>query len=159
MLKRLFMIVNLVALLGCIKVVFSQEEIAITTYYPSPYGVYSELRSQRIAIGDNYSTSDYCWQGWPTCANDIDDDASLVIEGNVGIGTVSPFRKLTISGNNDVHIGFDSTADTGRRMTILWDNQVSPNLPGQLVFFDDTDGGTIPFRFDFVNDSFIVNCK
>ena len=36
---------------------FAQEEekeetITITTYYPSPYGVYNELQSNKLAVGD-----------------------------------------------------------------------------------------------------------
>ena len=64
----------------------AQEELTITTYYPSPYGVYRELRSQRMAIGDNYyETADYCWPP-DACANTIDNDADLIVEGSVGIG-------------------------------------------------------------------------
>ena len=34
---------------------FAQEEgetITITTYYPSPYGVYNHLQAKRMAVGD-----------------------------------------------------------------------------------------------------------
>ncbi|MFC1658848.1 hypothetical protein ACFL1D_05650 [Candidatus Omnitrophota bacterium] len=31
---------------------FAQEEVTITTYYPSPHGVYDELQSQKSAVGD-----------------------------------------------------------------------------------------------------------
>jgi hypothetical protein len=68
---------------------FAEESLTITTYYPSPYGVYRELRSQRMAIGDNYiSGSEYCWEG--SCTNTINADADLVVQGNVGIGTTNP---------------------------------------------------------------------
>jgi len=54
---------------------FAQENITITTYYPSPYGSYRELRVQRLALGENYSiSSQYCWDG--ACTNYIDDDAN-----------------------------------------------------------------------------------
>ena len=60
----------------------SQNTLTITTYYPAPFGVYKELRTKRMAIGDNYyKSSDYSW------GVDIDSDADLVVEGNVGIGT------------------------------------------------------------------------
>ena len=44
---------------------FTQEQrsetITLTTYYPSPYGVYKEIRSIRMAIGDTfYNGADYC---------------------------------------------------------------------------------------------------
>ena len=79
-----------------------------------------------------------------------------VPQGKVGIGTLTPFRGFTISGDEYVHFGFDSTSGVGRRMTILWDNQNAPALPGQLAFFDDTAGGDVPFRFDFNNSNFVI---
>ncbi len=30
----------------------TEEKLTITTYYPSPYGVYNELQANRIAVGD-----------------------------------------------------------------------------------------------------------
>jgi hypothetical protein len=77
-----------------------QESITITTYYPAPYGVYRELRAQRMAIGDSYyNASEYCWEG--SCGNTIGADADLVVEGNLGIGTVTPSRNLEIYSEED----------------------------------------------------------
>jgi hypothetical protein len=72
---------------------FSQETITITTYYPAPFGVYQELRANRMAIGDNYSQNTFCWPP-AACANQIDANADLVVEGNVGIGTTTPFSEV-----------------------------------------------------------------
>lgn len=33
----------------------NEESVTITTYYPSPYGVYHELRVDQMAIGSAYS--------------------------------------------------------------------------------------------------------
>ena len=64
----------------------AQENISITTYYPSPYGVYNELKAIKVAIGDNYyDKSQYCWAG--TCGTTIDADVDLLIEGRLAIGT------------------------------------------------------------------------
>jgi hypothetical protein len=39
----------------------TNETITISTYYPSPQGVYQELRVQRMLIGENYFDSTHCW--------------------------------------------------------------------------------------------------
>jgi len=97
--KARILIVLLSAIfIGIPMIIFAQQEqITITTYYPSPYGNYRELRAQRMAIGDTYVVgSSYCWEG--TCTTTIDPNAVLVVEGNVGIGTTSPGARLDVNG-------------------------------------------------------------
>lgn len=68
---------------------FSQAEeiLTFTTYYPAPYGVYNELRSKRMAIGDTYyDGSQYCWAP-EICASTIYSNIDLLVEGTVSIGT------------------------------------------------------------------------
>jgi hypothetical protein len=76
----------------------NEEHITITTYYPSPFGSYRELRAQRMAIGDTYfDGAQFGWPGQvPPSPNQIDQNADLVVEGNVGIGTVNPDAQLHI---------------------------------------------------------------
>jgi hypothetical protein len=75
--------------------VFAAETLTISTYYPSPYGSYGELRSQNVAIGDNYTdVTQYCWQGTGVCTNTIPTATDLVVEGNVGIGTSNPVGNM-----------------------------------------------------------------
>jgi len=75
--------------------VFAEDTLTITTYYPSPYGVYRELRAKRIAIGDDYiDGANYTWQDTESGSGEVDFNADLVVEGNVGIGTVNPGTKL-----------------------------------------------------------------
>jgi len=108
---------------------FAQENITITTYYPSPYGSYRELRVQRLALGENYSiTSQYCWDG--VCTNYIDDDSNpgtptnvdLVVEGFVGIGAYSipQGTKLYVHGPaTSGFIGIDGDDNAGIRISKL----------------------------------------
>lgn len=101
---------------------FAQTEpdvIVISTYYPSPYGSYNELRSKRLAIGDNYSSNGlYCWLG--TCTTTIPANADLVVEGKVGIGTVSTDATSALTINSKI---------TG----------VAPAFPSSMVIGSPTD--------------------
>ena len=90
----------------------TNEQITLTTYYPSPQGSYVELRARRLVLGDNYlSPTAFCWP--PTaCANVIDGNADLVVEGTVGIGTINPgLAKVNIVGRLQI----DSGAVMGRQ--------------------------------------------
>ncbi len=65
----------------------NNESLTITTYYPSPYGSYNELRAHQMGIG---TSAAYFTGALP--AN------SLIVEGNVGIGTAAPAQKLDVVG-------------------------------------------------------------
>ena len=133
----------------------SSETLTFTTYYPSPIGVYSELRAQRLAVGDNYyDAAEYCWSG--TCTNTIDADADLVVEGNVGIGTASPNPNPSpannqSSGNLDVNDVFVRSTNSwlsegGSANTILCNQDGFSSLGGNVAAkFTAADcGGTLP---------------
>ncbi len=81
--------------------VFCQETITLTTYYPAPFGVYSQLRSQRVAIGPNYfQQALYPWDDNGTIiGNEIPQDVNVIVEGKVGIGTHAPGHPLEVYGS------------------------------------------------------------
>ena len=89
----------------------NEEHITITTYYPSPFGSYRELRAQRMAIGDNYFGPDYCWPP-DNCLHQIDANAALVVEGRLGIGTHLPNAPLHVVGaGGDNNVAFFNSSD------------------------------------------------
>jgi len=67
---------------------FADETLTITTYYPSPYGSYSQLAADQIAIGSLYRNPTYA-------------DGTLYVSGNVGIGTTSPNSSKGTAGYVD----------------------------------------------------------
>jgi len=81
---------------------FSQETFTLTTYYPAPFGVYNELRTKRLAIGQSYfDNSIYPWDNdGSIVGNEIPQDVSLVIEGKVGINTIAPWDDFEVKATN-----------------------------------------------------------
>ena len=107
----------------------ADESVTITTYYPSPFGSYKELRSTKIAVGDSYVTPDFCWEGG--CANPINADADLVVEGNVGIGTTNPRGILDLTST--------TTTFLPPRMTNAQRNALISPLVGSLIYNTSND--------------------
>jgi hypothetical protein len=75
--KNIFFLCCLFILIGFASCLLAEEEITITTYYPSPYGTYRQLTADQIAIGSAYRNPTYA-------------DGTLYVSGSVGLGTTSP---------------------------------------------------------------------
>ena len=43
---------SVIFIFGLFSLCFADESITVTTYYPSPYGEYNELGTNRLAVGD-----------------------------------------------------------------------------------------------------------
>ena len=114
----------------------NREEIVLTTYYPTPYGDYQEMRATRMAVGPTYRAySNVCWdQG--KCNELIGDTTDLVVERNVGIGDTykpqTPAPKGNV-GNLDVNDIFVRSLGTNGE----WISQSTAD-------FTQTDVGPLP---------------
>jgi hypothetical protein len=107
----------------------AEETITITTYYPSPYGVYREMRAKRIAIGDTYfDGAEVPWEEINGDGGLIDYLVDLVVEGNVGIGTTNP------NANAILELSSTSKAFIPPRMTTAQKNAISSPTAGMLVY-------------------------
>ncbi|MDP2927288.1 MAG: hypothetical protein Q8N80_00570 [Candidatus Omnitrophota bacterium] len=153
-----YLIVSLFFLLCLPVLVFAEESITITTYYPSPYGVYRELRSQRMAIGDNYITGGtYDWEAYDgDPAGEIDYLADLVVEGNVGIGTTSPVSITHLYGADPTLNIQSSGTGVGNFAGIRFkstNNMAVADYWNAGIFFERTNeafntGGKLHFAID-----------
>jgi len=85
---RILALVFIFSICGAACLSAAGETLTITTYYPSPYGSYKELRANQIAIGSAYGD---------VTANPL-VDGNLIVSGNVGIGTTNPGAKLDVRG-------------------------------------------------------------
>ncbi|MDP8259133.1 MAG: hypothetical protein P9L90_06935 [Candidatus Aadella gelida] len=54
---RKLYIFGLIGLAGIVAAAAFAEDITITTYYPAPFGVYNEMRANKLIIGDPNSAS------------------------------------------------------------------------------------------------------
>ncbi|MCK9431654.1 MAG: tail fiber domain-containing protein [Candidatus Omnitrophica bacterium] len=114
------------------------EEITVTTYYPSPYGVYSELRAKKMAIGDDYIDSgNYTWETVDGDGGEVDLNTDLIVEGNVGIGKAIPEAKLEVNqgmSNYDeaftsphINLGTSNTVNNTGFVGITYDASTTAN--------------------------------
>ena len=90
LLKSVFLISFLLFI--CASGVFATEEITITTYYPSPYGSYNSLQTDKLGVGDNNGDGAWTSADVPVTTGDV------WIKGKVGIGTMTPGYKLEVQG-------------------------------------------------------------
>lgn len=76
-------------------IILAQEEITVTTYYPSPTGVYDSMYADRLGVGDNDTSGGIN-------AGDVPGNTGDVwIAGDVGIGTTTPTTELDVDGTTN----------------------------------------------------------
>jgi hypothetical protein len=107
-LSRTILLIYLVLLL-CAPVVFA-EEVTITTYYPSPYGSYNSLFTDKLGVGDNNGDTQYTSADVPTTTGEV------WIKGKVGMGTMAPgAHQLSVVGTAGLSTGTAWTNTSDRR--------------------------------------------
>ncbi len=83
----------------------AQEQVTITTYYPSPYGVYNQMVTKTLGVGDTDGDSDIDANDAPDPATDPGD---VWVAGFLGIGTANPQEGLHVAGGGEIRLESDS---------------------------------------------------
>lgn len=113
-----------------VTICYAQEQITITTYYPAPVGVYTELRAQRMAIGATwFNPTNHVWGA------QIEATADLVVEGLVGIGTRTP----ATAGSSVLEVSSGTSGDAYIIIEADEDNSDENDNP-KLSFRQDNNG-------------------
>lgn len=131
------------------------EEITLSTYYPAPYGVYNQMVSRTLGVGDNDADADLDSDDAPDPAADAGD---VWIAGNMGIGMRPPNARLTVEGalSLDEITAPSFTAGYGKlyvkssdsKLYFLDDSGAEYNLTGQCLWIENGpdiyyDGGNV----------------
>ena len=114
------------------------ESMTMTTYYPSPSGVYKRLTAtDRAAIGGGAYTTSAAPSG------------GLIVSGNVGIGTITPAATLDVGGTGAIKF---PVGDSTNRPASLVAGIIRYNTTlGKIEFYDGTSWKTVGF---IVNSDF-----
>lgn len=91
------------------------EDITITTYYPSPYGVYNSLGADKLGVGDMVDGV----AGFTSTDVGL-NSGELLVASKVGINLgaqVSPASELEVNGTVRANL-FQSGSDPGLTKTI-----------------------------------------
>jgi len=157
-----YYIAALVITIALIVGIAHADQMTFSTYYPAPFGVYREMRIMRVAIGDTYhKAGDHPWDedgnGDP---GEIYQDADLVVEGRVGIGTTEPNTQLDINGWLRT---YSDVAGAWSYITTNADDW-DPNLKftsydyNYTIKLDDSDSGKLRFMYnDIASETMVLD--
>lgn len=130
--------------------ILAQEEITITTYYPSPFGSYNDLNvSDRMAVGDvnadgKIDTSDL---GLDLLAIPVQPLAgSLTVASRIGVGTRHPIGRLHVMSSWHVGGGMNMDNTFGLQATQAIPAKGGPGGIGNRspgLSFSESDGAPI----------------
>lgn len=115
----MYKFINIVSLIvGAILLSFGSvrllqgETLTIVTYYPSPYGVYDSLVSNKLGVGDVNGDSSLDNGDLPS------DAGNLLVAGNIGVGVVSPSVRVDVNGG--IKIGSETVCNVSTEGTIRY---------------------------------------
>jgi hypothetical protein len=79
----------------------AQETITLSTYYPSPFGIYNRLATNSFGVGDNNSSGGIEAGDSPDPAV-AGQEGDVWIAGDIGIGTTNPEARVHLRGDSPI---------------------------------------------------------
>lgn len=114
--RNLMMLVVFFGIFSCIPLLEAQEQITITTYYPSPMGAYRQLRAERmiVATTTNIPTSQFT------------TGADPMVDGELRWGGANSIGRLTADNGSSIKVGGSGTPyiDLSNDMTSDYDARI-----------------------------------
>lgn len=106
--KTIMAVLGSVVLLAAFAhIALAQDQVTITTYYPSPFGVYSDLRANRMAIGNSRAFGNagtVTWGGSTSYGTLSEDQGSSIELGGSNAGYTPYIDFHNDSGDYDARI-------------------------------------------------------
>ena len=109
------------------------EEMTLTTYYPSPHGVYRELRvgsGNALAPGAAVEITN----NGGALSLQVDTAFAVAGNGNVGLGTINPGERLDVAGNGRI----SGTMNVGGTLAVTGDATFGSNVTVTGTLTDGT---------------------
>lgn len=133
------------ALISLLAPELGSESVTLTTYYPAPSGVYTQM----ITTGNTFLARDGGTLGIGTSVALGAGDKVAIMGGNVGIGTTDPAASLDIAQNNALKVGqayFSSGGDSAQVANNAWYNGSAWQYPGGSGAIMELNGQTMIFN-------------
>jgi hypothetical protein len=80
---------------------FAEDYITITTYYPSPYGVYNKLQSNKLAVGDTNDDSEMTSSDQPPANGQIYTARSVIYKPQSSLPATDLLKGEVAYNNSD----------------------------------------------------------
>lgn len=143
--RNVWVNIFLLSVLALVDLAFSQEELKIVTYYPSPYGEYKEIRADQMSVGSGYRSSGlvdgaFVVEKYLSIASvatpAYDDKTRLWVRGGIS-------NLLKVEDDNSVQLFLiknDGTIELGNNPKIKLDPGAGNNNKIQIIGIDDYSG-------------------
>jgi hypothetical protein len=125
-------------------ILFAEEKITITTYYPSPAGIYQRLVTNTLGVGDTNALGGIEGTDAPDPSSNPGD---LWVAGNSGMGTITTQNRLDVSGSVAIGAGYAGLSSAPTDGLLVQGNVgIGTSSPQAVLDVDSVTGGFIPPR-------------